>query len=72
MPLTNAPDDSEYQMDVRIIPDGKLPQDLRVIRNGECIAKIYGEDAATPRLVLANRIAEVLFWSISRPLQNRG
>lgn len=40
--------------DIRIVPDAKLPQDLRVIANGQCIAKIYGEDASTPREDLAN------------------
>lgn len=69
MPLTSAPDDSpyvnEYDLlmqfrDVRIVSDPRLPHDLRIVANGQCVAKVYGIQSGEPNHILANLIVEAM------------
>jgi hypothetical protein len=60
-----------------VVPDAKLPFDLRVVAQGQCLAKVYGSDAkpnedlaellrAAPDLLAA---LEWAFAKIGRPVR---
>lgn len=46
--------------DVRIVPDPKIPHDLRVCANDQCVVKVYGVESGKPRYALASQICTLL------------
>lgn len=44
---------------ITIVPDARLPFDVRLVRNGQVLAKVYGIDAK-PNTELANELVKAL------------
>ena len=44
---------------IRIVPDARLPFDLRIVLNGRCVAKVYGVNAKSDH-EMAQRFADSL------------